>query len=69
MKVLDKLEIQKKKQKLYTRLERDILASAECPFIVTLYYAFQTSGKLYMVMDFMTGGNLFSFEEGNKEYC
>ena len=29
------------------------------PFIVTLYYAFQTSEKLYFIMDFLNGGELF----------
>jgi len=29
------------------------------PFIVQLYYAFQTIDKLYLVLDFMIGGELF----------
>ena len=29
------------------------------PFIVNLHYAFQTESKLYFVMDFMNGGELF----------
>ncbi len=29
------------------------------PFIVTLYYAFQTADKLYFIMDFLNGGELF----------
>ena len=31
------------------------------PFIVSLAYAFQTSQKLYMVMDFVQGGDFFAF--------
>lgn len=32
----------------------------DCPFLATLYYAFQTTEKLYLVMEFVQGGELFS---------
>lgn len=32
----------------------------DCPFLATLYYAFQTAEKLYLVMEFVQGGELFS---------
>ena len=38
-----------------SKLERNILAKIEHPFIVKLHYAFQTEGKLYMVLDFLRG--------------
>ena len=31
-------------------MERNILADVEHPFIVRLHYAFQTEGKLYMIL-------------------
>lgn len=31
----------------------------KCPFIVRMHYAFQTVSKLYIVMDFAAGGELF----------
>ena len=31
----------------------------DSPFIVKLHYAFQTPAKLYFVMDFLNGGELF----------
>lgn len=40
-------------------MERNILASINHPFIVRLQYAFQTEGKLYLVLDFLRGGDLF----------
>ena len=43
-----------------SKLERNILAKIEHPFIVKLHYAFQTEGKLYMVLDFLRGGDLFT---------
>lgn len=66
MKVLNKKDAQKKKQKLHNQQERDILSSMECPFVVTLHYAFQTSQKLYMVMDFMAGGEFFFEKTSTK---
>ncbi|XP_060523767.1 ribosomal protein S6 kinase alpha-2 isoform X2 [Cylas formicarius] len=41
-------------------MERNILVDVEHPFIVKLHYAFQTAGKLYLILDFLRGGDLFS---------
>ena len=41
-------------------LERNILAAVRHPFIVELYYAMQTEGKLYLVLEFVKGGDLFT---------
>ncbi len=41
-------------------MERNILAEVEHPFIVKLHYAFQTEGKLYLILDFLRGGDLFT---------
>ena len=43
-----------------TKLERNILAAVRHPFIVELYYAMQTEGKLYLVLEFVRGGDLFT---------
>ena len=43
-----------------TKLERNILADVNHPFIVKLQYAFQTEGKLYLILDFLRGGDLFT---------
>lgn len=50
-----------------TKMERDILAQISHPFIVKLHYAFQTQGKVYLVLDFLRGGDLFTrlSKEGN----
>ena len=58
MKILKKETIEKRNQKIHTKAERDILQNMNCPFIVQLNYAFQTSEKLYLVMEFMRGGTL-----------
>ncbi|OTF70065.1 hypothetical protein BLA29_010521, partial [Euroglyphus maynei] len=57
MKVLKKATL---KDKLRSKTERDILADVRHPFIVKLNYAFQTEGKLYLVLDYLRGGDLFT---------
>jgi len=37
------------------------------PFIIKLYYAFQTSTKLYMVMHFCEGGEVFYHIKANQK--
>jgi len=59
MKVLTKAKL-KVRDKMRTKAERDILAETRHPFIVTLHYAFQTEGKLYLILDFVRGGDLFT---------
>lgn len=39
--------------------ERQVLAELTSPFIVEMHYAFQTEDKLYIVMDYAQGGELF----------
>lgn len=40
--------------------ERNILAFTDNPFVVKLYYSFQSANNLYMVMEFLPGGDCFS---------
>lgn len=42
-----------------TKTERDVLISANHPFIVSARYAFQDDVKVYLVLDFVPGGELF----------
>lgn len=39
--------------------EKSILQKIDHPFIVQLHYAFQTKDKLYLILDFLSGGELF----------
>lgn len=59
MKVLDKSSILINHQQDHTKTERKILEKIKHPFIVSLHYAFQTKLKLYLVTEFMQGGELF----------
>eukprot|EP01084_Bolivina_argentea_P267289 453679_1 len=59
LKVLKKRELVKRKQVTHTQTERRILKNIDNPFIVSLRYSFQSDAKLYMVLDFFNGGELF----------
>uniref|UniRef100_A0A452R7X0 Ribosomal protein S6 kinase n=1 Tax=Ursus americanus TaxID=9643 RepID=A0A452R7X0_URSAM len=59
MKVLKKATL-KVRDRVRTKMERDILADVNHPFVVKLHYAFQTEGKLYLILDFLRGGDLFT---------
>eukprot|EP00607_Mallomonas_marina_P010881 CAMPEP_0182422098 /NCGR_PEP_ID=MMETSP1167-20130531/7685_1 /TAXON_ID=2988 /ORGANISM="Mallomonas Sp, Strain CCMP3275" /LENGTH=610 /DNA_ID=CAMNT_0024599849 /DNA_START=315 /DNA_END=2147 /DNA_ORIENTATION=+ len=47
-----------KNQVGHVRAERDILTESENPWIVTLHYSFQDDRNLYMVMEYLPGGDL-----------
>ena len=59
MKILNKDAIIARKDVAHANAERRILQQINHPFIVRLHYAFQTGEKLYMVMDFVSGGDLY----------
>ena len=66
MKVLKKATL-KVRDRIRTKTERNILTEVEHPFIVKLHYAFQTEGKVYLILDFMRGGDLYT--RLSKEQC
>ncbi|BFZ19048.1 hypothetical protein BsWGS_22088 [Bradybaena similaris] len=64
MKVLKKATIARnQKDTAHTRAERNILEAVKHPFIVDLHYAFQTDGKLYLILEYLPGGELFTHLE------
>uniref|UniRef100_A0A673A1P8 non-specific serine/threonine protein kinase n=1 Tax=Sphaeramia orbicularis TaxID=375764 RepID=A0A673A1P8_9TELE len=62
MKVLKKAAIvQKAKTTEHTRTERQVLEHIrQSPFLVTLHYAFQTHSKLHLILDYVSGGEMFT---------
>jgi serum/glucocorticoid-regulated kinase 2 len=59
MKILKKKHIQKTKQQSHVMTERNILAKMHHPFIVQLHWSFQNDQKLFFVLDYCPGGELF----------
>lgn len=62
MKVLRKEDFINKAKKLnHTRTERKVLESIRNePFLITMHYAFQTKTKLHLILDYVSGGELFT---------
>uniref|UniRef100_A0A452T627 Ribosomal protein S6 kinase A4 n=1 Tax=Ursus maritimus TaxID=29073 RepID=A0A452T627_URSMA len=62
MKVLRKAAlVQRAKTQEHTRTERSVLELVrQAPFLVTLHYAFQTDAKLHLILDYVSGGEMFT---------
>ncbi|KAF2634757.1 Pkinase-domain-containing protein [Massarina eburnea CBS 473.64] len=68
VKVLKKAQVVKMKQVEHTNDERRMLQQVKHPFLITLWGTFQDSKNLYMVMDFVEGGELFSLLRKSQRF-
>mmetsp|Transcript_47047 Transcript_47047/g.92598 ORF Transcript_47047/g.92598 Transcript_47047/m.92598 type:complete len:482 (+) Transcript_47047:112-1557(+) len=68
MKILKKRTIIAKNQVEHTKAERKILGALHHPFLVSMRYAFQTKEKLYLVLDYYNGGELFFHLKNQKRF-
>ncbi|KAI1623629.1 protein kinase A [Exophiala viscosa] len=68
VKVLKKAQVVKMKQIEHTNDERKMLSRVKHPFLITLWGTFQDSKALYMVMDFIEGGELFSLLRKSQRF-
>ena len=60
IKVLQKKAIIRRNEVKHIMAERNVLLkNVTHPFLVGLHYSFQTSSKLYFVLDYVNGGELF----------
>ncbi|KAJ4828414.1 hypothetical protein Tsubulata_022866 [Turnera subulata] len=60
IKVLRKSDMIRKNAVENILAERDILISARNPFVVRLFYSFTCRENLYLVMEYLNGGDLYS---------
>ncbi|KAG5654374.1 hypothetical protein H0H81_003832 [Sphagnurus paluster] len=60
MKSLQKVEMLKRDQLAHVRAERDVLAESTSPWVVQLFYSFQDPLYLYLIMEFLPGGDLMT---------
>ncbi|KAF9038430.1 AGC/NDR protein kinase [Panaeolus papilionaceus] len=60
MKSLQKAEMLKRDQLAHVRAERDVLAESTSPWVVQLFYSFQDPLYLYLIMEFLPGGDLMT---------
>ncbi|XP_041366756.1 serine/threonine-protein kinase 38-like [Gigantopelta aegis] len=60
MKILRKIDMLEKDQVAHVRAERDILAEADHTWVVKMYYSFQDVQNLYLIMEFLQGGDMMT---------
>lgn len=60
MKIMSKKEMVRKNQVQHIRAERDLMALIDNPWVVRLIYSFQDEKNLYLVMEFLPGGDLMT---------
>lgn len=68
MKIMKKRTIIARGQVDHTKAERKILQSLDHPFLMALRYAFQSKEKLYLVLDYIKGGELFFHLKNNRRF-
>lgn len=60
MKILSKKYIQEEHQEKHIMTEKEILAAITHPFLVKMVTSFQDSKRLYFVLEYCPGGELFT---------
>ncbi|CAG0917028.1 unnamed protein product [Notodromas monacha] len=72
MKILRKKVMLQREQVAHVRAERDILVEADHEWVVKMHYSFQDSVNLYLVMEFLPGGDMMTLlmkEDTLSEEC
>lgn len=69
MKSLRKDALLEREQIEHTKTEKMIMQHVNHPFLVSLEYAFTTPGKIYFVMGFMRGGELFFHLKESRKFA
>ncbi|KAL9250636.1 putative serine/threonine-protein kinase ndrA [Drosera capensis] len=61
VKKLKKLEMLTRGQVEHARAERNVIAEVDSHYIVKLYYSFQDADYLYLIMEYLPGGDVMTF--------
>lgn len=69
MKILNKKEMIERKKIKRVLAEQGILATANHPFIVSLYHSFQSEDHLYLCMEYCMGGEFFRALQTRRMKC
>lgn len=69
LKILKKRAIVERNQVEHTKAERNLLESLQHPFLMTLRHAFQNKEKLYLVLDYYKGGELFFHLKSERRFA
>ena len=69
MKILKKTRIEKKNQEEHVQTERNILvAMSDRPFMIKLHHSFQNDKKLYFILEYCPGGELFELLSKKRKF-
>jgi len=60
MKILRKEDMLLREQVAHVRAERDVLVEADHTWTVKMFYSFQDARNLYLIMEFLPGGDLMT---------
>uniref|UniRef100_A0A0X3PC56 Serine/threonine-protein kinase greatwall n=1 Tax=Schistocephalus solidus TaxID=70667 RepID=A0A0X3PC56_SCHSO len=58
IKIMSKEEMKKKNLASQVTTERNALAVSKCPYIVHLFYSLQSESYIYLIMEYLIGGDL-----------
>eukprot|EP01125_Pyxidicula_operculata_P014765 TRINITY_DN4962_c0_g1_i1.p1 TRINITY_DN4962_c0_g1~~TRINITY_DN4962_c0_g1_i1.p1 ORF type:complete len:478 (-),score=153.15 TRINITY_DN4962_c0_g1_i1:239-1672(-) len=68
MKILKKADIAAAGEVEHTKTERNVLVKLQHPFLPRLHFSFQSEKRLYFIMDFINGGELFHHLQQCKRF-
>ncbi|EAS02010.1 Serine/Threonine kinase domain protein (macronuclear) [Tetrahymena thermophila SB210] len=68
MKIIKKSKIVSRNLNPQMIIEKNVLLENKHPFLVRLKYSFQTEKKLYLVMEYCPGGELYTYLVNNKKF-
>ena len=66
MKILRKQDMLLREQVAHVRAERDVLVEADHMWTVKMFYSFQDSRNLYLIMEFLPGGLILGKKKTKK---